>query len=65
LKKVPVDSTLTDKTWSMLRGEETVEETYPGLDCQSDNKDFLAVSNMPVASPGWPSLSYQKEGKYN
>ena len=65
LKKVPVDSTLTDKTWSMLRGEETVEETYPGLDCQSDNKDFLAVSNMPVDSPGWPSLSYQKEGKYN
>lgn len=65
LKKVQVDSTLTDKTWSVLRGEESVDEVYPGLDCQSDNKDFLSVHNMPVDSPGWPSLCYQKEGKYN
>lgn len=65
LKKVPVDSTLTDKTWQVLKGDESVEEVYPGLDCQSDNKDFLSVNNTPVDSPGWPDLSYQKEGKYN
>lgn len=65
LKKISVDSTLTDKTWQVLRGEESVEEVYPGLDCQSDNHDFLSVNNTPVDSPAWPDLSYQKEGKYS
>ncbi len=65
IRKIPVDSTLTDKTWQVLRGEESVEETYLGLDCQSDQNDFLAVNNTPVDSPGWPNLSYRKQGKYN
>lgn len=60
LKKVPVNSILTDQVVYTEKGKETL----PGLNCESDT-GWLFVDNFPPDYSAWSSMSYQKKGGMN
>lgn len=58
LKKVPVDSTLTEREYETEHGKETI----PEVNCESDTGYFY-VDNFPPDHAAWSGMSYQKKGE--
>lgn len=65
VKKIPVDSTLVEKTNVREGDTGSHEEKSLEMICESDAKDKLVVMNVPVSSGALPHILYWKEGKYN
>lgn len=57
IKKVPVDSTLTEQKTETEKGS----TTYMGVMCQTDDDEIFTVDNFPVDSSAWPDLYYNRK----